>query len=493
MALSLQAFRERQILGEKRAQGGTIEPENEPRENAPRVSARVSQPVALLPQGLGLLLDLETRIRATESLHDLQYLLANESGILGPDCRVVVLAASRLGQLKAITASHIVKLETRAPLTMAYEKLVADRIKTHVFNQAHVLDAAHGLDPATMFIGPFPLVEQDGADPRVAVILPLSHRKKPLGALLFVSDFDWRDSATRLLPRLADTTSHAWAMHQPQRRFQIAGSARRLAGLLAVFILCLACLIPVPMTALAPMRVVTIEPSIIAAPIDGVIDEILVMPNDRIARGTPLLRYVELSLAAKAESAEREMAVAEARFKRTGMVALSSLDAKRDLAIAEAEFQLKRAERDFAVDQLRRSRVISPVDGIALFGDRRDWVGRPVAAGERILELGDASRVELQLELPVEDAIAMSIGQPVSAFLDTAPLTPVSAEVTRINHEPRIIEGRGLAFVIHAKILDGTRPPLGVRGTAHIRGELVALGLFLFRRPISSFRQWAGV
>jgi multidrug resistance efflux pump len=241
------------------------------------------------------------------------------------------------------------------------------------------------------------------------------------------------------------------------------------------------------------MRIVTIEPTIITAPIDGVIDEILVRPNDRVEVGTPLLRYVELSHAARAETAERELAVADAKFKRTSMTALSNLDAKRELAIIEAELHLKRAERDFTSDQLKRSRVQSTVEGIALFSDKRDWVGRPVVAGERILEIGDASRVELQLELPIEDAIAMSPGQPVTAFLDTAPLSPVSAEVTRINHEPRVIEGRGLAFIIHARIIGDHRPPLGVRGTALIRGELVALGLFLFRRPISSFRQWAGL
>jgi HlyD family secretion protein len=453
--------------------------------NSARMSATLTQPVPLLPPGLGMLLELETKIRATASLRELQYLVANEAGALASNSRVIILVSGRLGKQKIVAASHARKIEADAPLAAAFEKLVNARI--------HEQTKARSAEILVGYIGPFELIERDGAPPKHAIIFPLVRKKTQIGTLLFISDFIWRDSATKLLQRLADTTSHAWEFHRPSRRFHLAGRYRRLAALLILCVLGLISLIPVPMTALAPMRVVTIEPTVIAAPIDGVIDELLVSPNQDVKAGAPLLRYVELSSVARVETAERELAVADAKFKRISMVALSNLDAKRELAIVEAEFNLKRAERDFAVDQLKRSRVVSPTSGVALFGDKKDWVGRPVVAGERILELGNASRVELQLELPIEDAIAMSVGQPVSAFLDTAPLSPLSAEVTRINHEARAIEGRGLAFIIHAKITDGQIPPLGVRGTAHIRGELVALGLFLFRRPISSFRQWAGI
>jgi hypothetical protein len=482
MAASLQALREKFSKANLSAQVGGLQSAPQ---NAPRMSAKISAPVPVLPPGLALLLELETKIRATTSLQELQYLIANESGVLAGGSQVYILSNNRLGNLRIVTAAHAVKVDKTAPLILAYEKLVKARL-------ADANDAPHDDKPQSA-IGPFSLIEHEGAVPKQALILPLQRGDKQLGALFFVGEFALKDSTMNLLVRLADTTAHAWDYHQPKRAFQLSRRSRRWAALLGFSALALISLIPVPMTALAPMRVVTIEPTIISAPIDGVIDELLVRPNDAVKSGAPLLRYVELTLAAKAEAAERELAVSDAKFKRVSMVALSNIDAKRELAIVEAELSLKRAERDFALDQLKRSRVLSPVDGIALFGDKKDWVGRPVVAGERILELGDASNVELQLELPVEDAIAMSIGQTVSAFLDTAPLSPLSAEVTRINHEPRPIEGRGLSFIIHARITDGQKPPLGVRGTAHIRGELVALGLFLLRRPISSFRQWAGV
>ncbi|MFM9972994.1 MAG: HlyD family efflux transporter periplasmic adaptor subunit [Beijerinckiaceae bacterium] len=448
-----------------------------------RMTAQVSEPRPLPSPALHLLLELETKIRATSSVSELQVLVANEAVFLGQGCRVLIFAQGRLGKLRLAATSHTGRFDGHAPAVTAYEKMVEAK-----------LDIIEEIpEEAQALIGPFAITEEGQPLPLHGVILPLKRGHRLIGALFLVGTFPWRDAALKLLVRLADTTAHAWAFHEPGQRWTMTRRNRWLAGLLIVCVLGILSLVPVPLTALAPARVVTTDPTIIAAPIDGVIEDVLVNPNDRVVAGAPLLRFVEIALAAKAEAAEREMLVAEARFKRVSLVALSNLDAKRELAIVEAEFALKRTERDFAADQLRRSRVTAPVAGIALFGDRRDWASRPVTTGERIMELGDPARIELQLELPIEDAIAMVPGQRVSAFLDSAPLSPVSAEVTRINHEPRVIEGRGLAFVIHARITDDQKPQLGVRGTAHIRGEPVALGLFLFRRPISSFRQWAGV
>ena len=447
-----------------------------------RLHAVVSGLTPILPPGIAALMALETSIRATKTLSELHILVANTLLELTPASQVMVFKQTAPSRFKMVAASDVARVDPHAPMVARYEQMVQTRI------------SAQGPEiPGT--VGPF-LVEgvpPDDAPFSHGVIVPLLHQGRSLGALLCLSPMPWREGPLTLLLRVAETMAHAWAAHEPQARWKNVTKKSVLVsglGLLAVAILAV---VPVPMTALAPARIVTREPFIIAAPVDGVIDDILIKPNQHVVAGTPLVRFVELQLAAKAENATRELAVADARFKRISLVALSNIDAKRELAIVEAEHALKRSERDYAADQLKRSRVVAPHAGVALFGDKRDWIGRPVTTGERILELGDPARVEVQLELPVEDAIAMTLGQSVSVFLDSAPMSPVAAEVIRINHEPRVIEGKGLAFVIHARVSDGHVPPLGVRGTAHLRGDQVPLGLFLFRRPISSLRQWLGL
>jgi hypothetical protein len=450
----------------------------------PRLSAVVSPAVPLLPPGIVTLMALETDIRATKTLSEMQILVANTLLALTPASQAIVFKQTSGSHFKVVAASGVARVDSHAPAVARYEQLVQARLAAYDPSNAGV-------------IGPF--LVQEAAEGQTAtpalhgVIVPLVRQGRMLGALLCLSPLPWWDQPLTLLTRVADTMTHAWAAHQPQLRWKNRIKTSSVVSGVGLMALAILALVPVPMTALAPARVVTREPFVVTAPIDGVIDDILIKPNQHVPAGTALVRFVELQLAAKAENAARELAVADARFKRVSLVALSNLDAKRELAIVEAELALKRSERDFAADQLSRSRVVAPQAGVALFGDRRDWIGRPVTTGERILELGDPSLVEVQLELPVEDAIAMTHGQSVSVFLDSAPLSPVAAEVIRINHEPRVIEGKGLAFVIHARITDDHVPPLGVRGTAHMRGDKVPLGLFLFRRPISALRQWAGL
>ncbi|MGL4636688.1 MAG: efflux RND transporter periplasmic adaptor subunit [Beijerinckiaceae bacterium] len=450
-----------------------------PRLSAPRIVAATTRPDPVLPPGLAALALLEARLRQADKPEVLQTLLVNEVCGLGAIERAMCFSATVDGRLKLTAATAAAQVDAHGPAAQALAKNVASRLVVQFDANAR---------PEPFFS------EVEGSEhPHQMLVLPLVWKERMLGALLLFPVAPLRSGVIDNLLRLADTAAHAWAAQQPVAQRVIAGSRRAIVAGASLLVLAALALIPVPMTALAPARIVSIEPMVVAAPVDGVIDDIMVRPNDAVSAGQPLLRYAELQLSSKADNADAELAVADAKFKRVSLAALSNIDAKRELAVVEAERDLKRAERDFALDQLKRSRVLAPRAGVALYGDRRDWIGRPVATGERILEIGDPSRVEAQLELPVEDAIAMQIGQRVSVFLDTAPLAPLAAEVTRINHEPRFIEGKGLAFVLQAKLVDDATPPLGVRGTAHIRGETVPLGLFLLRRPISSFRQWAGL
>jgi hypothetical protein len=447
-----------------------------------RLAATTTTPEPVVPPAHKALAEIEAKLRSAESLALLQARLAHDVRALGPIERIVVAVPHGRRGWSVVAATGAAQVDPDSPASQWVAATIAERLAAH-----------HGASPV---VGPFEVEAGAEGARRQAVILLLARGEaspRRLGAMLLLSPAPWREGHLRLLGQLADTAGHAWAALEPVSRKALSRITRSVGLGLALIAAAALVLIPVPMTALAPMRVVATDPIVIAAPIDGVIEDILVKPNDNVSEGAQLLRYVDLPLVAKAETADRELRVADAKAKRLALAAFGSADAKRDMAIAEAERDLKRAERDFAADQLHRSRATAPRAGVALFGDRRDWIGRPVATGERIMEIGDPSRVELQLELPVEDAIAMAVGQKVSVFLDTAPLSPLAAMVSRINHEPRPIEGKGLAFVIQATLAEGATAPLGVRGTAHIRGDAVPLGLFLFRRPISSLRQWLGV
>ncbi|GLS33897.1 HlyD family secretion protein [Mesorhizobium albiziae] len=138
--------------------------------------------------------------------------------------------------------------------------------------------------------------------------------------------------------------------------------------------------------------------------------------------------------------------------------------------------------------------MTAPAPGVAIFTYKRDWIGRPVSTGERLMEIADPDKVQLRIDVPVADAIAVQSGAKVRAFLDSDPLRPVAAEVRSASYEAQLTDGNALAYRIYAAIGAGQAPlRLGIRGTAQISGEKVPLAYYLFRRPIATIRQRFGL
>jgi hypothetical protein len=143
---------------------------------------------------------------------------------------------------------------------------------------------------------------------------------------------------------------------------------------------------------------------------------------------------------------------------------------------------------------LERGLVRAPKAGIAVYGDPNDWIGKPVRTGERIVTLADPAKVEIQAWLPVGDAIVLESGADVRMFLNTAPLSPLSANITSAAYEATLTPERILAYRVRA-VLDAGEdvPRVGLKGTAKLYGSRVPLIYYLLRRPLAVARQWTGL
>ena len=171
------------------------------------------------------------------------------------------------------------------------------------------------------------------------------------------------------------------------------------------------------------------------------------------------------------------------------------MKSRHDLGIARAELALRTAERNFARDMFEKSVIVAPNAGVALFGDRKDLIGRPLATGDRLMEIADPHLVELRIDLPVSDALVLEPGARVKAFLDSDPLHPREAVVMRFDYQARLNETRMAVVRVTAELGEQEKdiPRLGVRGTAQIYGAVQPLILVLLRRPLSAIRQGLGI
>ncbi len=144
---------------------------------------------------------------------------------------------------------------------------------------------------------------------------------------------------------------------------------------------------------------------------------------------------------------------------------------------------------------LERTVVKSPRDGVAFFADRRDLIGRPVAAGEKLMEIVDPKDYQFNIDLPVSDAIVLKPGARVKVFLDFDPLNPVEAMLVRSDYKARARDGQVLAFRLVAEPITKPLPDLrlGVRGTAEVFSDKAPLIIYLLRRPLAAARQHLGL
>ena len=134
-------------------------------------------------------------------------------------------------------------------------------------------------------------------------------------------------------------------------------------------------------------------------------------------------------------------------------------------------------------------------DGLALFDDPNDWIGRPVTIGERLLEIADPTQGELEIWLPIADAITLKPGADVEFFLNISPGAPLHAKIRQTSYEATQSPANLLGYRLTAT-LDGSAamPRIGLRGTGQdLRREGDAVLLSGLPPATAAARQFLGL
>ena len=439
--------------------------------------ARIAEATAL--SGLTALLDLEQQVREADTQEALYLLIANELRNLVGARQIFVFRQDR--KLRMTAMSGVPKVNRSAPFVEDMERIV---------NAAGVEGSAgtsHQLDLPTY---PYPALLWHSMQTRNGA---------SLGGILLARDSDWSEADRDVISRVSDTCAHALsALLQSNVSSGLTHGLRgRHAKLLAGagVIGLLAMLIPVPMSVIAPLEVVAQKPFVVAAPIDGVIEEVLVEPGDRVVKNQPLIRMGGMELRNKLEVATQQLQVSDARLKKATQMAFSNDEGRNELRLAMADLNLKRAEMNYAEEMFGQSVIRAERDGVAVLSDKQALYGKPVATGERIMQIADPAKVEIAIHLPVKDALVLRKDGRVKAFLDSDPVNSRSGRIVTSDYQALPINGDQLAFRVVARLDDATLAPprLGVRGSARVYGDSTSLGFYLFRRPISVLRQWVGL
>jgi hypothetical protein len=438
---------------------------------------------------LSTLVQLIKRARQAATVQELAFIIVNETHSLFPYRQAALGREEGPGTGSIVALSGTPVVERNAPFTLWLSRLLK-----HVSASA---DASKVMQVEARSLPSH--LQEDWTEwlPAYGLWVPLAGPDRRLGALFLARAEPWSEADRHLAQELADGYGHAWnaLLRGRSRQAWFKVWHRRKGIQAAAVLLAIAAMwLPIHLSALAPAEVTPFNPTIVRAPLDGVVDHFKVKPNESVKEGQLILELDRRVIENKLEVANKALAVAEAEYRQAAQQALFDEKSRAQLAVLSGRAEQRRADAQYAQSLLDRVHVTATRSGIAIFDEANDWIGRPVTIGERLLEIADPNQAELEIWLPVADAITLRPGAIVEFFLNVAPDAPLRATLRQTSYEATMSPNGVFGYRLKAQLADHQDPPrIGLRGTAKLYGEPVTLFYYLLRRPIAAARQMVGL
>ena len=318
-----------------------------------------------------------------------------------------------------------------------------------------------------------------------------------IGGIFVARDHGFSAQEITILGRFAHSVVRMlmrWQVCSGLRRSRCGRIASRVTIMLLLFgAMAVGLMTPVRQSAIGGVEVSARNAMPITATQDGVIERVLVRPNQHVHSGMPLVRYDGAVVRSKLFVAQQNVGVAQAELDRTTGKAFGDEGARSELRTLRAKVEEKSAETRYLDELAHRLEIRSSTEGVAIFRDAEAWTGHPVQSGERIMMLADPGNVWLTLYVPVEEAIPLGETPDVEFNLDIDPLRTRHAKVVESAYEAVIMPDGRAAYLVHA-ILDASDslPRIGLKGVARVFGERRMMGYLLIRKPLRTLRRTLG-
>jgi len=437
-------------------------------------------------RALVTLLQLGRRARAANDVAQLAFVLVNETLQLLEYRQAALWQEGTLGHVAAV--SGMPSPDPNAPYVQWLGHVFRRQLKQENAAAPHPLQASD-LDSTLA-------TDWSSWLPAHALWLPLRTRERTLGVLLLARDNPWTEADQAIARELLDIYAHAFeactAQRKPLHLWQdFTHNSRQKKGLLLG--LAALCVLPVRLSVLAPAEVIPLDSFLVRAPLEGVIDKLAVQPNQTVAVGDALFSLDTTALRSQHALAQQAYITAQEEFRQTAQLAVTDNKGKVEMAQRRGLLAEKSVELEYSASQLSRVQVKAERAGVAVFTDVNDWIGKAVVIGEKILLIADPQQVELRIDLPASDIIALEPGAEVSLYPNASPIFAYTAHVKSLSYQAEPTASGVVAYRIKAQ-LDNTAalPRIGLMGTAKINGDRVPLIYYLLRKPLSAARQWLG-
>ncbi len=345
---------------------------------------------------LSTLLQLEKEARHAKLPAELGFIMVNESLKLVKYQQAILWIKSYSGKIRIEAVSGADQPDKYSPFIIYLRNLVKEILRKPDHDKIHIVDPANLSE--TFQNG---WLEWNIGGP--AIWSPMiTHKGEITGGLILTRDTQWNTGEIRLIERIADTYAHAWQALKKENagvpNFRFSTPKMLFLQFLLMLIIIAAMFLPVRLSVLAPVEIVPLDPMIVSAPIDGVIKQVHVEPNQDVKSGQLLFNFDDTGIRNEYEVSKKAIGVVLTEYDRAKRKALTGDEkSKGDMAVLKAQIEQKSAETDYMAEMLERSKVYAKQNGIALFSDVNDWIGKPVIVGEKVMSIADPNRAEAEI------------------------------------------------------------------------------------------------
>ncbi|MCF6766051.1 HlyD family efflux transporter periplasmic adaptor subunit [Thiotrichales bacterium 19S3-7] len=442
-----------------------------------------------MSEALATLISLEHNARQTQSIDELAFFIVHNAREMFAYDKAVVWRSRGTFRITPKAISRISQVDKYSPFAQWVSSIIKHVIKKNKNNQKAIW---------TVSIEDVPETLQEGWP---------EHVSKHLLVCPFKTDYGEVDGgcvfSVEKLPEEEEEKRIEWLVRALNYYWQALCQKSKFSGhwfrwkkrytwsvVIAVILLMF---FPVSQSTIAPATVVAKEPLVITSPMDGVIESFDIKPNQMIEKGTALFRIDDRDLKNANELAEKELLTTKAKYLKAVQTGFKDIKNRAEINILKAEMAEKQLEVEYTEKLLNESIIKSPETGIAIIDEINDWIGKPVVTGEKVMEVARKGEVELEVWLPVSDALGFKSDDDVVLFLNAKPLHAIDARIRYVSFNAKMTPQQVLAYRVVADFTtDETLPEIGSQGSAKLVGGKVTLFFYLFRRPITVLRQNIG-
>ncbi len=205
---------------------------------------------------------------------------------------------------------------------------------------------------------------------------------------------------------------------------------------------------------------------VLSASQDGYLREVFVRPGDVVKEGQVLARLSDDEL----QSARRAR-MAEVAQHENGFAEAFARGDRGQAAVEQSKVSEARAQLGLIDQQLARTTLTAPFDGVVIQGDLRQLMGAPVKRGDPLLTLAPGLDWRVMIEVDESEVGSVHRGQVAELRLAAMPGQAIALVVDRVTPVARSTSD-GVRYEVEAKPtglgagLAGLRP--GLQGVAKV-------------------------